>query len=385
MSFLALMVFMICPIMVLPFVFIGLKKDKRHRKIYLAIIAFLLALFSYSYQPTSIEDLYRHQSDAMQYQYSEIDTLIDDIHNEPEQLAIAYKFMIGKTGNPSLLQFFTSAVSFFILLYLLNAYTEKNEKLRGWKLVGVWLFVLSGFYYIVITSNIFYTLALEIFSLGVYMDYARNRKIVGWVFYILPVFIHTCAILPLALIVLYKLLRSRINTKNVVLLVILILSIHILLSVVAANINLPIITEISNLYRWYFNNEGSWSNLHTPSVLLLYMSKLVPVVLAYKVSKMKDPVSDFALFMAIAIVILFFQTTFSIRYIHVAVLCGLPVLFRAAQDKKYGQIFCVLLYAFAIPHFIYQVRQMVSRTDWGSFENVQRIFVTNLITTLTKG
>lgn len=385
MLILAIATFILCPLASLAFVYVGLKKDIKHRTLYLALVAMFIALFSYSYTPTAVEDLYRHQMDAAAYQYSDIADLIEDLHEEPEQVATMYKFLIGKTGNLALLQFFTAAICFFILLYLLNAFTEKNKGLPILRVIGVWAFVLSGFYFIVITSNIFYTLALEIFSLGVYFDYVRKKKVVGAIFYILPVFIHTSAVLTLILIVLFKLFGSKINVRNIVILIVLILSINFLLTTVAANINLPIVSELSNLYRSYFNREEDWAVLHTVPVLTLYLSRLIPIFVAYKFSKKGESMGDFAIFVGLSVLVLFFQTSFSIRYIHVAVLCGLPLLFEMSSNKRYGQFFSVMLYGIAIPHVVYQVHQLAIRTDWGGLENIQTILITNLITSLTRG
>ena len=382
MSIIALLLFVICPIMVLPFLFLGLKKDKKHKNVYLIIIAIFVALFSYNYRPKSEEDLYRHHIDTMQYEDASVEVLAKDISQKPEQLSTVYKFIISKTGNQDLLQFFTSAMSFFILFYLLNEYTEKNKDVKGWKLFGIWIFVLAGFHFIVITSGIFYTLALEVFSLGVYLDYEKKRKVWGWTFYIMPMFIHTCAFLPFILILLFKILGSKNNIKNILILVGLIMSIGFLLMVIAPNIDLPIVKELSNLYKWYFNNEEVWADMHSIPILIMYMSRLLPVIFGRLLSNKRESIGDFAIFMTIAIVVLYFQTTFSIRYIHIAVLCGLPLIFEAAKNKKHGGIYCVSLYALAVPHIIYQVNQIFRL---GKFENAEKIFVTNLITMLGGG
>jgi uncharacterized membrane protein YGL010W len=265
---------------------------------------------------------------------------------------------------------------------LLSEYTEKNKDVKGWRLLGIWIFVLSGFHFIVITSGIFYTLALEIFSLGIYLNYEKKRKFLGWVFYVMPMFIHTCAVLPFIILVLYKILGSKINIKNVLILSGLIMSIGLLLMVIAPNIDLPIINELSNLYKWYFNNEEVWAEMHAVPILIMYMSRLLPIVFGRLLSTKKEPISDFAIFTTVAVVVLYFQTTFSIRYIHIAVLCGLPLLFDATKDKKYGGLFGLSLYAFAAPHIIYQIRQF---TGLGYFEDIKRVFVTNLVTMLSEG
>lgn len=378
----AIICFLLCPLISLPIVFVCIKKDTKHRNVYLAILSIFIALFSYSYTPTVREDLYRHHEDVIRYEDISPDKFFSDVWSRPEQLSLMYKFIISKTGNVRLLQFFTSAICYYILFYLLSEYTKKYKHIKGLKVIGIWFFVLSGFHYIVITSGIFYTLALEIFSLAVYYDYALGRKFLSKILYFAPILIHTCAVLPLFIVILYKLLGSKINAKGISVLVVSIFSISILLNIVASYVNLPIVTELSNLYRSYFGNEEHWSRLHTIPVLVLYLSRLAPIIIGYKFMDKKDSISGFAIFVTIAILVLYFQTTFSVRYIHIATLCGLPILFEAINNKKIGQLFCVLLYGLGAPHVLYQIKQFQSL---GEFQDIYRVLLTNIITTLYGG
>lgn len=377
-----LIAFVVCPLISFPFVIIGLRQNKKHRNIYLAIIAVFCALFSYSYQPTSVEDLYRHHIDTAQYENMSMEKFSDVVSSNSEQISIVYKYLISKTGNLNLLQFFTSAVSFFILLYLLTEYSSVEKEVRGWKLVGIWFFVLSGFHFLVITSGIFYTLALELFSLGVYMDYKKNRKLFAWILYIAPILIHTCCFLPFLVMILYKILGSRNNLRNMLLLAIAVLSIGFLMNIASSYLNIPLFSELSSLYKAYFGNEEYWSDLHSVPVLLLYLSRMLPVFGGRVISHSRDAISDFAIFMAVGVLILYLQTTFSIRYIHIVVLCGLSLIFEGAKDKKNGDAFCIMLYALGIPHIAYQLKQF---SGFGEIKDMQRIFVTNLLTMLSGG
>ncbi len=359
MSIFAILSFIVCPILSLPFIALGIKKDKKYRMAYLSIVAVFLALFSYHYQPTTSDDLYRHQADVASYENQSVDSLMKDLSTQPEQLSLIYKYTISKTGNEGLLQFFIAIMCYIILLYLLNKQTEKHGDLAMWKKIGVWLFVLSGFHFLVITSGMFYTLALEIFSLAVYLDYERKKKVVSWICYLVPVLIHTCAALPLLAILLYKLLGSKINLKNGLILSAAVLSIGFIMTAVAPNIDIPVVKELSKLYVAYFNNEEQWSDLHSPLVLTLYLLRLVPVIVGcFLVKKCNDKTTGFSLFMTLLIILLFFQTTFSIRYIHIAVLCGLSITFQAVEHKKLGKLYSLGLYAIALSHFAYQFRQL---------------------------
>lgn len=380
MSILAIAIFISCPILALPFVVIGLKKDAKHRNVYYCIIAVFMALFSYCYRPVATEDLYRHHIDTMQYKDMGMEKLSKTISRNPEQLSVLYKYVISKTGNQDLLQFFTAIISYYILFYLLDGYTKKARKGNLFGKIGIWFFTLSGFHFLLITSGIFYTLALEIFSLGVYRDYVLKKKWSSYLLYLIPVFIHTCAVLPLVVLILFKLLKSKFNLKNSLILVIVILSISFLLNVVVSSFNIPIVNELSNLYRSYFDNEEQWSGLHGSIVLITYLSRLVPVAIGYILSREKNQVSDFAMFTMVLVIALYFQTTFSIRYIHIVVLCGLPLLFESINHEKYGQFYSLMLYCLGIQQIIFQVQQTAGL---GRIDGIQRIFVTNLITMLS--
>lgn len=379
MSIIAIIALIVCPALSLPFVFAGLKKDKKHKKVYLFIIAIILALFSYCYKPTASEDLYAHHVDTMQYKNMSMNKLTEEVSKKPEQLSVIYKYVISKTGNPDLLQFFAAFVCYAILLYLLNEYSERSNGISALKKVAIWVFVISGFHYLVITSGIFYTLALEIFSLGVYIDYEKKRKILGIMCYVIPVFIHTCAALPLAIILLYKMLGSKVSFRNVAILSVLLMSIGLLMTVVLPSFNNPLTNELSSLYTSYFGNEEKWANLHDVFTLTVYLSRLIPILIGFCLTRQKNDVSGFSIFMTILVVLLFFQTSFSIRYIHVAVLCGLPIMFEAIKDKKYGGIYAASLYMLAIPQIAYQIRQIAGA---GKIVGIQKAMITNLIMTL---
>lgn len=376
----AIISIILCPILSLPFIVYGLKKDHRHTKLYLFVVAVFISLFSYTYTPATTEDITRHHLETIEYEGADLSTLAEDLYTKPEQLSVTYKYIIGQTGNENLLQFFTSIVCYYILFYLLDDFARKNKSTRGRKLIGIWLFVLSGFHFTVITSGIFYTLALELFSLGVYISYEKDKKIAGIIISASTILIHTCAVLPFMILVLYRVLGSKINMKNIIIMALSIMSIGYVLAVIAPSMNIPLVSEISNLYRWYFNNESEWSSLHTPLIMTLYLSRLVPIFIAYKLSPAKREIAGFSLFIAIAVVVLYPQTTFSIRYIHIAVLCGIPLLFNAVQHEKYGKYFVHLLYLIATMHISYQVYQLVS----GLYvcKDIDKVLVTNILETL---
>lgn len=380
MFILALVVFIACPILSIPFIVVGLKNNSKHRNLFLFLIASLFALFSYCYNPTASDDLYRHHEEVRQYENTDLGTLLEKMADSPEQISIAYKFIIGKTGNENLLQYFVALLCYFILLYLLDVNSKENEDVSILKKIGVWFFVLSGFHYLVITSGMFYTLALEIFSLGIFFDYKFKKKKLGTLLCILPVFIHTCAVLPLVVLVIFKMLGSKMTTKSIIGISVFVFSIGFLMTVVAPNINNPITNELAKLYSSYFNNEEHWSRLHKTTTLILYLSRLVPVVFGFIITKKRDPISDFSVAITVLVLVLFVQTSFSIRYIHIATLCGIPLFFHCTKDKKYGQMYTGVLYLLAIPQIYYQLRQI---SYSGSIENIEIVLIRNIIGTLS--
>ncbi|MBR0480615.1 EpsG family protein [Candidatus Saccharibacteria bacterium] len=379
MTIITLLTFLLCPLLALPLVLICSKKDIKHQKFYLLLISLFVALFAYGYHPSSTEDLYRHQENLSKYQNYTFDDSIKTMQTKPEQLTLLYEILISKLNNPGLLQFFTTKICYFLIFYLLSEYSKRYPGISKAKTIGVWLFVLSGFHFFVIVSNIFYTLALEVFSLGVYVDYEKKKKI-SWLLYIISPLIHTSAILPLILIIFYKIFKSKISAKSVLVLTIAILLISTILPILSNLFSLPIINEVNSLYRSYFYNEDHWARLHSVSILILYLSRLAPVILSMHDNRRAVAgIGGFATFTLIAVILLFFQTSFSIRYIHIVVLCGIPTLFEALSSTRQSSVVCLSLYLFAIPHVIYQIRTF---TYLNNFDNPLEIVTRDILTIL---
>ena len=101
---------------------LNIKKDNK-KNIYLVIafdIALALAILSYMWIPSEEYDLYRYYSWMDNMQNLKGSKLINYLYtSRGEPLTMTYFYIISKTNNYSLLQFFPTLIVYFIIFYII--------------------------------------------------------------------------------------------------------------------------------------------------------------------------------------------------------------------------------------------------------------------------
>lgn len=369
MSVLAIAIFIVCPVLALPFVFVGLKKDKRHRVVYLGIIALFIALFSYNITPSVKDDLYRHQTDAMEYSKWDWGDVMSVMPKTTEQAALIYKYLIGKTGDVRLLQFFATFLSYFIIFYLIDYYVRKSAKMDQLSKTMIALLVATSFSFITVSGNIFCNLALVLFSFGFFIKYEKKRNVLGIVLCVSAILIHSSTLFALALYALFWVTGKKCTLRNIIVMIASVMAVGVAVSLLSDNINIPLFREISNLYDAYFYNEQEWGGLHTSYVMIISILKIVPVLFACLLSHERNTIDNWALYICIAIIAMLPQTSFSIRYIPIAVLSGIPALVGLLEKKEYKKIAVVCLSVLVIIQISSQIPQILN-LNFSNLNNV---------------
>ena len=377
MFILALILYCICPVIAIPLLIVGLIKDKKHRYIYLLILAFFLSVIAFNVTPKMNEDLYRHHDDVLRFGTMENTAFINILKSNSELLSLILKRFIYKLGNVNYLQFFITFIDYSIVFYIINDYNSKKE--NDLKFIGIIsLFTIISFSYMTIISNLFNTLALIIFSLGLYFDYSNKKnKLLCYILYISPILIHSSLILPLVILIIFKITGNKVNLKNIIIIFVGLFLIPNIISILNRMFSFGIINEINSFYKNYFINQEQFGYLHTTRILFIYMIKLIPYFVAYFFVKDKNSLDDFSMLVLLIIITLFFQSTFSIRYIPIVQLCGLPMICKMLKNiskkNSYIMIIIILLITFVQIYFQYlQIRQ-------SNFESFSKIITSNVI------
>ncbi|HPF83774.1 MAG TPA: EpsG family protein [Bacilli bacterium] len=382
MGLLSIGLFLICPLIAVIVAAIGLIIGKeKHHKIYFLIIAFALAIIAYYFNPSSSDDLFRHHNDVITISNMSQTRIFGYLIGSSEQLSFILKYLVGLTGNVDLLQFIITFISYIIMFYLIDD-SSKKYNVSKITFIFITIFTAISFNYLTICSNLFNTLGLLVFSLGLYLEYNKeNKKVLAYILYVISALIHFSLLFAIFILLLFKLLGEKTNIKAIYLLLVIFLFIGPIIEFMYRNIDLGIVKEIQTFYNNYFINQNEFEYLHTTNVLVVYLSKLLPYTIIYLFFKQeKTKLSDFAFLMTIAIVGLFPSSTFSIRFIPIVQLTGLPMLF--SYFKNNGREFKILLITLITiligVYTYYQYTQLHTRMsfDYSSlmFKNIVSIF-----------
>lgn len=380
MGIVTLIIFLISPIIATLLSVLGLIFGNiRYQKIYIFIISFALAIIAFYYNPTSTEDLYRHHLDVIKFStYSDI-MIFEALTTSTEQLSFIVKYLVSLTGNINYLQFIVTFISYYIIFYIVcdSAKINKATKLE---FLIVSSFTVLSFSYLTICSNLWSTLGLLMFSLGIHFEYVKKHmKIFAYILYISSIFIHTSLIFALSLIILFKLLRQKANIKIFYILFVTFLLLGPLITFLSTNIDVALVKEIGNFYNNYFLNNEDFAYLHTSSVVLLYLSKLVPYLLIYMFfRKERTKESDLSFVFLIAILGLLPSSTFSIRFIPVVQLSGVMMLYRFMNtaNKDFKILLMIIMVGLTSILGIYQYIQLNDRFG----VNIKEIGLKNIVT-----
>ena len=187
-------------------------KAKTPKQIVLFSILFgaLFGFFAFNLTPENTFDIVSHHEKVEAFRginsldgYLEISKNID-LEPVPNMLS----FIASRFENANILQFIVATIGYSLLLYVLADYKNKknlNQK-RFLPILFLIIFGQSTLYYF---SGLYNYLAINIFAFAFYLDYGKKKKITPYILYILTVFVHSGMVMPLAVLLFYKLIITR--------------------------------------------------------------------------------------------------------------------------------------------------------------------------------
>lgn len=168
----------------------GLWRAPRRRMPYVLILALLLAIAAYYYNPTPEQDLYRYLQQVRNYM--QVPWLVFLYRMEDVGQLLFY--LVSRTGLPHLLPAIAAFVVYTIALYMVCDYTGRSGAGRRWMLLAM-LFTVCVMSFPIVISVLRNSMAFAIAALAAYRDlYRRKRGPLTWVLYLLPIFIHVAAV-----------------------------------------------------------------------------------------------------------------------------------------------------------------------------------------------
>ena len=348
MSLLVTIIFACAPFIAIPLIILGIVMDKKHNVIYGILLALLLAMIAYNFNPKEGHDLYRYYFEMDSY-YSNIDFerfVERNMFNNTKFLFVILEFLVAQIGNNSLLQFIITFIGYAITFYIILDYSKLKDIKPGITLCVMLIFIFT-FYHINFISGLAQYLAIVVGFLGFYLEYIKGKK--KWFYkllYIIPALIH----MSMILIILLRLLLCF-NYKSIKKYYILALIAYALLPSIVYQIFsvIPSLSMIAYKINGYMLNEVSiFAGIYDIGTLML----LILYMYIYYTSKnklTKELPEKFIQFVEIVLLLNIFSIPYRsifARILNLTILCINIYLLSYLKNTKNRHLIIILLALF---------------------------------------
>ena len=206
MYLLAFLAALFVPLLGLPLGILGLYGDKKHQKVYIVCISLAFAAIAYGYQARSLTDMTRYWGMVEEYINRNVSLseafrsgFYGSDSTETLWLVNIFLWLASRIGDPRIIP----ALSTFFVYYMSLSMTCricKEHEISRKQMIFYILFSLAALNLYAIANNVRNVLAFLMVSYATFYDvYLHKRNVGVWALYILPIFIHTSAIIFLIL------------------------------------------------------------------------------------------------------------------------------------------------------------------------------------------
>ena len=311
---------------------------KKERKLYALLTAFSLGLIAYTWKPAIAYDLYRWQQEIRMFSYSDFSAVIQRVITDLEPLNYIIKYIISKTGNFNLVQFFISFIGYYEILWIIADYS-KSKKINILPFTIGTIFILLSLKYIDFISGLWFNFAIINFALGIYLDYIKKTKRIHWIFYIISVLTHISTIYLFILLIINKTVRIKKNKKAIIAAFLLSMLLGPILFFLDKHVNIYIIHYISKLYNVYFINGEQFDYLHSGVNFIYAIIRLIiTLIIVYferkNIKNYNPKLVTFILLTSASTSGILFHAKVYIRFIFFIQLSAIPIFFSFLSKKN---------------------------------------------------
>lgn len=200
MVFITTGLFLIYPILTIPLIVIGSIRDKKHRIIYMIMLAFDIALISLQLDPSKYGldlNVYFSTMDIMKQM--RIETFLQIYITQKEFLTNLLFYIYASIGNYNLWIFTVTFLCYGILFYIIADYA-KIKGISNREYIIIMLICILFYNNLFAITGLRNSVAMMIFLLAVYLEYFKEKKNISWrILYIIPCFIHMSMIIGIIL------------------------------------------------------------------------------------------------------------------------------------------------------------------------------------------
>ena len=309
MLILAIILFLILPIMSIPVLLIAFIKDSKYRKIYGFLLAISLAIISFKIDVKEIAlDLKVYYGQMTMLKFINFSEMFEILISQKEPITNLMFFFIAKIGIYPIWQFITTFINYFIIFFILSDYAKTKN-------IGNKTFTIVLIFAIVFMNNIFLftgirnTFALMIYLCILYNEYIKQKKgIIYKILYIVPVLIHMSMIIGIII----RILMSAKKHKNLIVigLIIYAVSPNLIVQISSLIGELPVFSDlVAKLQVYLFDARVINFNSLLHMVLLIYF---IVVYYALVKKRKQENLEITNLYKALEIILLFNICSFTL-------------------------------------------------------------------------
>ncbi len=274
---------LISPYLGLMFSCFGIAKGKNWR-IYITFFSLILAILAFNYIPTVESDIVRYFKYVEYYGSLSYSDLIEKVVSG-DQIFIGFSTMCwisGKLGSIHFLPAISVFFVYFTALYITCKYVEDSKGRRNDYVKYICMLMLAlGFYYVV--NNIRNVFAFSMIALAVFREiYQGKKSVFTYCLYILPIFIHSAALVLVMLRFALK-LSGKLRRIALIFVILAPIALNVLETlVINININNPIWKIFKSMIikgnGYYTHTDAEWSVVSSQSGSIL-LTKIFFIIL----------------------------------------------------------------------------------------------------------
>lgn len=348
----------------LAFAYYCLKKNSGKAVIFSSVLmGIIVGIAAYNFIPSISYDLTRHQRLVHYYEKTEVGNPLSNSYSDDlEIIPNIYSFLISRTGNDDLLQFFVVAVGYSALFYVVCD-SRKNKKISTLAFVAYSLLILFGQSTLYYFSGLYNYFAINIFALAFYIDYVKHKKLLSTILYLITPFIHSSMLFPIALLLLFKLNHSIITKKTIIALLLLMILAPWFLQLMTSLLNISLLKSALSLYSSYTNHDFLFHRFYHGANLLIDLSKIVLVIFTSIITlrnDRKNSMGSFSLIMAIAVLLMMPRAIVAVRFASLALFVNIvPTMSILSEKTRTSRIVMMIVLLLSITFTFYNIHTIV--------------------------
>lgn len=356
-------IFAFIPIMGLMLSIIGyiINDNRKSNIIYSFLIALFLGLIAYNFNPPKDYDLFRHHLVVENligknfnyfFKYSKIVDL--------EQFPLLICYLVGKTKQINLLQFIIVTIGYFIIFYLLGDY-KIDKKIKPLLFILLSSFTFFSFNALNFLSGLWYYLAVIIFSLAFYFDYIKEKnKIFCYVLYLLAFLLHNSMLFPLAILIIYKIFKNKLNIKILIITILIFLLPTFILEFVNSILNISVLKTIERTFNSYFFNNSQMYKFYGGKVFIIEIMKSLIILISICMQSNRKKITGingFIILLFISMIVMLLKSIVMLRFVMLIGFLGIIPLFDTFNNLTKNKVFLIILiFILLIIYFSYFIK-----------------------------